>query len=282
MNLHWCSLILWTSKLYFYPVQSFTFYSNARSSSWSFLSTSTSLDSVASATKSIADIKTEIETEIQSTSRGLSASTDQRAKIDLLVSELESKCPLNEPARSPLMGGKWIVDYTTAPPPSNGKLGPFVGIARQIIDLDQETYTNYLSVPGEIEKEWLSARLEATFVEWNGELLEDDRNSNSGVKVTNQETEVKDIEPFKEGENWLEGITSFFQGQQGIKGGKASTPDYGADSWKVDFKSLTIKVFGFQLVRKEFDEGTSRVWKMSYLDDSGTRIGKSSSCFCQF
>lgn len=274
MNLHWCSLILWTSNLCFYPVQSFTFYSNARSSSWSFLSTSTSLDSVASATKSIADIKTEIETEIQSTSRGLSASTDKRAKIDSLVSELESKCPLNAPARSPMMGGKWIVDYTTAPPPSNGKLGPFVGIARQIIDLDQKTYTNYLSVPGDIEKEWLSARLEATFVEWNGELLEDDRNLNSGVKDTNQETEVKYIEPVKEEDNWLEGITSFFQRKEDVKGGKASTPDYGADSWKVDFKSLTIKVFGFQLIRKEFDEGTSRVWKMSYLDDSGTRIGK--------
>ena len=269
MNLHWCSVLFWTSNFYLYPVQSFTVYSNTRSSSWSFLSTSTSLDSVASATKSVADIKAEIETEIQSTSRGLSATPDQQAKIDSLVSELESKCPLNEPARSPLMGGKWIVDYTTAPPPSNGKLGPFVGVARQIIDLDKETYTNYLSVPGEIEKEWLSARLEATFVEWNGELLEDDRNSNSGVKEINQETEVKDIEPVKGGDNLLEVITSFFQPKKG-----ASKPDYGADSWKVDFKTLTIKVFGFQLVRKEFDEGTSRVWNMSYLDDSGTRIGK--------
>jgi len=161
MYLRLLSLVFWASSLYVHPVQSFIVSSHIRSSS--ALSVSTSLDSITSTTKSTTAIKAELETEIQSTSRGLSASSDQQAKIDSLVRELELKCPLNEPARSSLMEGKWIVDYTTAPPPSNGKLGPFVGIARQIIDLDQGTYTNYLSVPGDIEKEWLSARLEATF-----------------------------------------------------------------------------------------------------------------------
>lgn len=269
MYLRLLSLVFWASSLYVHPVQSFIVSSHIRSTS--ALSVSTSLDSITSTTKSTTAIKAELETEIQSTSRGLSASSDQQAKIDSLVRELELKCPLNEPARSSLMEGKWIVDYTTAPPPSNGKLGPFVGIARQIIDLDQGTYTNYLSVPGDIEKEWLSARLEATFEEWNGDILDDDRIIESDVQVATGAIEVEDIEPSKKGDNWLESLTSFFQGNES-SAGKTSKPDYGADSWKVDFKTITIKVFGFQLVRKEFDEGTSRVWKMSYLDDEGTRI----------
>jgi len=91
------------------------------------------------------------------------------------------------------------------------------------------------------------------------------------VQVATGAIEVEDIEPSKKGDNWLESLTSFFQGNES-SAGKTSKPDYGADSWKVDFKTITIKVFGFQLVRKEFDEGTSRVWKMSYLDDEGTRI----------
>jgi len=213
------------------------------------------------------DLKTEIENEIQSTKRGLQASPEKVAKIDSLVKSLEAICPYSEPARMPIMGGKWIVDYTTAPPPSNGKLGPFVGIARQIIDLDVGTYTNYLSVPGDIEKEWLSARLEATFVEWDGEILDDGERKENSVSSDDPD-EV--IETEETPSNWFQSIGSVFQQK------KTEQPslDYGADSWKVDFKTLTIKVFGFQLIQQSFAEGTSRVWKMSYLDDEGTRIGK--------
>ncbi len=216
---------------------------------------------------SVKDLKSEIQNEIKTTKRGINASPEKAAKIDNLVKLLEEQCPYAEPARQTSMQGKWIVDYTTAPPPSNGKLGPFVGIARQIIDLDNGTYTNYLSVPGDIGKEWLSAKLVATFEEWDGTLLSDgnEEESESFEKIADDNTEVEESSS-----NWLEAsIGSMFQQKNSNK----SSRDYGADSWKVDFKKLTIKVFGLELIKKTFS-GTSRIWKMSYLDDEGTRIGK--------
>lgn len=232
---------------------------------------STSMSSTAVSTEEIEGLKQQIENEIKTTKRGLSASPEQQTKIDSLVQSLESLCPYEEPARMPEMAGKWIVDYTTAPPPSNGKLGPFEGIARQIIDLDAGTYVNYLSVPGDIEKEFLSAKLEATFEEWDGNLLKDDR-----IKEDQDGsiTDVDDTEPTEEPpatKNWLQSITSIFEQQQKQPSQKTK-PDFGADSWKVDFKTLTIKLFGFKVLEKSFDEGTSRVWKMSYLDKDGTRV----------
>ncbi len=232
----------------------------------------TSLSSTGVSTEEIEDLKQQIENEIKTTKRGLSASPEQQTKIDSLVQSLESLCPYEEPARMPEMAGKWIVDYTTAPSPSNGKLGPFEGIARQIIDLDAGTYVNYLSVPGDIEKEFLSAKLEATFEEWDGKLLEDDqiKEEQDGI------ADIADVEPAEEEspattKNWLQSITSIFEPQQ-KEPSKKVRPDYGADSWKVDFKTLTIKLFGFKVLEKSFDEGTSRVWKMSYLDKDGTRV----------
>jgi len=227
---------------------------------------------ITDSTKTIEDLKFEIDNEIKSTKRGLSASPEQRTKIDSLVQSLESLCPYEEPARMPEMEGKWIVDYTTAPPPSNGKLGPFEGIARQIIDLDSGTYVNYLSVPGDIEKEFLSARLEATFEEWDGNLLPDDRvddagdGDNDGDDVPPDTVSKEPPMPTK----LLQSISSIFQRPD--ENVQESAPDYGANSWKVDFKTLTIKLFGFKVLEKSFDEGTSRVWKMSYLDKDGTRV----------
>jgi hypothetical protein len=226
---------------------------------------------IVDSTKTIEDLKFEIDNEIKSTQRGLSASPEQRTKIDSLVQSLESLCPYEEPARMPEMEGKWIVDYTTAPPPSNGKLGPFEGIARQIIDLDSGTYVNYLSVPGDIEKEFLSARLEATFEEWDGNLLPDDQinEANSESDDDDVPTDTVSKEPPMP-TKLLQSISSIFQRQD--ESIQKSAPDYGANSWKVDFKTLTIKLFGFKVLEKSFDEGTSRVWKMSYLDKDGTRV----------
>lgn len=228
--------------------------------------------SITESTEVIEDLKSQIKTEIKSTKRGLSASPEKRTKIDALVQSLESLCSYDEPARMPEMEGEWIVDYTTAPPPSNGKLGPFEGIARQIIDLDGRTYVNYLSVPGDIEKEILSAKLEATFEEWDGKLLKDDRISNdiddSRDGYGDETGSISNKRPAST--SWLQSITSIFQGQQ--QQYQESEPDYGANSWKVDFKTLTIKLFGFKILEKSFDEGTSRVWKMSYLDKDGTRV----------
>jgi hypothetical protein len=174
------------------------------------------------------------------------------------------------------------VQYTTAPPPSNGKLGPFVGVARQMIDLDKKTYTNYLSVPGDINKEWISARLEATFEEWDGEFLSSNSSSNSSesggddghnAKRVGDIINTADTITVRELQsNWMDSLAAimFRRGSDNSK----KPIDYGADSWKVDFKTLTIKIFGFPLIQKKFKTGTSRIWQMSYLDGTGTRIGK--------
>lgn len=234
------------------------------------ISLQNALGSTAESTEAIKDLKLEIEKEIKSTKRGLSATPEKKAQVDALVQKLESLCPYDEPARMPDMEGKWIVDYTTAPPPSNGKLGPFVGIARQIINLDDGTYVNYLSVPGDIEKEFLSAKLVATFEEWDGKLLKDDRIEIDDVGDDDDNFSDSSSNTVTTPTNWVESISSIFKPQPQQK--LESNPDYGADSWKVDFKTLTIKLFGFKLIEKSFDEGTSRVWKMSYLDKDGTRV----------
>ncbi len=229
----------------------------------------------ATSTSAANDLKTQIEKEFEGTNRGLNASPEKVSQIDALVQKLEAECPLPEPARSPLMGGKWIVDYTTAPPPSNGKLGPFAGIARQIIDLDAGTYSNYLSVPGDIEKEWLSATLVATFEEWDGVFLVDESKGDNepAEESSGEKFEGDALDSLSEGPSWLDVITSMFKGgDNDRKSGVNSKPDYGKQCWKVDFETLTIKAFGFPLINKKF-EGTSRVWKTSYLDQDGTKVG---------
>jgi hypothetical protein len=238
---------------------------------------------LSASTSTIDELKTQIENEISGTSRGLSVSGAQEESINTLIEELESACPLAEPARSPLMGGKWIVDYTTSPPPSNGKLGPFVGFARQIIDLDKGTYVNYLSVPGDIEKEWLSAKLEATFSEWDGTLLKDDRIKEDKDAIVDGDEENKDESATENKaeetqappkQDFFASLQSMFSGNgnSSSKPVKPETPDYGADSWLVNFDTLTIRAFGIPLITKKFDN-VSRIWKMSYLDDE-TRVGK--------
>eukprot|EP00984_Skeletonema_dohrnii_P029781 scaffold20663_cov184-Skeletonema_dohrnii-CCMP3373.AAC.1 len=103
--------------------------------------------------------------DVSSKGRSNNLSSTQRSQIASQLAHLESLCPLAEPARNPLMEGPWIVLYTDAPPPSNGQLGPFKGVAKQVIDLQKGTYKNELYVGGsgsdEDENAWLRAVLEA-------------------------------------------------------------------------------------------------------------------------
>lgn len=52
--------------------------------------------------------------------------------------------------------------------------------------------------------------------------------------------------------------------------------DWGARHWKVTFMKLTISVFGFPLVQKEFPPDTARVWRTTFLqgDVRVVRAGK--------
>ena len=51
-------------------------------------------------------------------------------------------------------------------------------------------------------------------------------------------------------------------GKIGDKNNK-KTADFGATSWKVDFKTITISLFGIPLLKNSFPENTARVWKMT-------------------
>lgn len=167
------------------------------------------------------------------TDKGRSASSSERAQIHSFLSDLESLCPLPEPARDPRMDGPWVVLYTDAPPPSNGRLGFLNGIAKQVIDLEGGRYRNELYVGGDgpdgDNGAWLTAVLDARWDEWDGVYLDDSASSSD------------------------DGV------------------DHGATTWKVDFESLTLSLLGNKLFEQKFKAGTSRTWKMTYLDDD-TRI----------
>jgi hypothetical protein len=47
--------------------------------------------------------------------------------------------------------------------------------------------------------------------------------------------------------------------------------DWGARYWKVTFLKLTISVFGFPLIQKDFPPDTARVWRTTYMRD-GVRV----------
>lgn len=199
--------------------------------------------SLSSATEAaaIAQAKQQIEQVISDTDKGRSSSLtpSQRSQILTKLTDLEAICPLDEPARDIRMNGPWIVMYTDAPPPSNGQLGPFKGVAKQVIDLKEGTYTNELYVGGkgkdEDENAWLSAVLMATWKEWDGVYLDHDSSETSAI------------------------------------GDDDKSVDYGATTWRVDFITLTLSLFQIPLFTQKFKAGTARTWKMTYLDDD-TRI----------
>ena len=56
--------------------------------------------------------------------------------------------------------GTWRVTHTTAPPPSNGRLGPLVGESFQVIESEGARYRNVLSVP---PNSWLAVTLRARY-----------------------------------------------------------------------------------------------------------------------
>jgi len=220
---------------------------------------STSLQSTSIITTDIPSLKSLIRKAIAPTNRGITATPSQKSEIEDLLQNLETCCPLKEPARDPRMEGKWRVQYSTAPAPSNGQLGPFLGVARQIIDLENGSYINKLEVE---PNEWLSAELKARWFEWDGKVLEADDIGDTSEDITNEQNPEENI--FSLLQSSLSKIIP--NPLNNNLSGKGTFTDYGATSWKVDFQSLSIRLFGISIVSKEF-ENTSRVWRMSYLDD---------------
>jgi hypothetical protein len=242
------------------------------------------------------DLKLRILKLIEPTKRGLSTTPTQRIDIEKEIRLLESICPIKEPARDIRMGGLWEVLYTTAPPPSNGQLGPFIGTANQKIDLDNGTYSNILEIGGSSSSEvgeetntsskkpWLTAVLTASWEEWDGTLLEE--KGDGGEKIWRDavvdvnDVNVNDDDDNNDNNNNNNPFTSFINNimNNNNKDGNANVIDYGATSWKVDFRTIIISLNLFDnnntnipLFKQQFSKGTSRVWRMSYLDND-TRI----------
>lgn len=173
-----------------------------------------------------------IEESIADTDRGRSLEPAQRTRVHSLLSDLEALCPLPEPARDARMEGPWIVLYTDAPPPSNGQLGFLKGVAKQVIDLTGRRYRNELYVGG------------------------GGADGDEGAWLT----AVLDAK-------WEEWDGAYLDDSDGV----AAAVDPGATTWKVDFESLTLSLFQVSIFTQQFKAGTSRTWRMSYLDDD-TRI----------
>ena len=148
---------------------------------------------------------------VEGTEKGLSCTDAQRAAVEAAVSALEACNPTTRPAASELQAGNWEVVYSTAPPPSNGSLGPFRGVAYQDINFADKSYVNVLSVP---PADWLGARLVADWAPAEGD--EDDR------------------------------------------------------VWIVSFREVSVRLLGFRLFTKTFDN-TTRVWDQTYVDED-TRV----------
>ena len=68
----------------------------------------------------------------------------------------------------------------------------------------------------------------------------------------------------------LDGIYEDWNGRVLDAPDELMTPalDWGARHWKVTFLRLTISVFGFPLIQKEFPPDTSRVWRTTYMADN--------------
>eukprot|EP00746_Dinoflagellata_sp_MGD_P060311 gnl/MRDRNA2_/MRDRNA2_256074_c0_seq1.p1 gnl/MRDRNA2_/MRDRNA2_256074_c0~~gnl/MRDRNA2_/MRDRNA2_256074_c0_seq1.p1 ORF type:complete len:231 (-),score=31.94 gnl/MRDRNA2_/MRDRNA2_256074_c0_seq1:8-607(-) len=135
------------------------------------------------------------------------ASDTQRARIEALTRDLERLNTTPNPAQSSSVAGTWRVRYSTAPPPSNGQLGPLFGEALQSINLDTGVYANELLI-GSPQKPWINAKLIA---DWD--------DMDDGI------------------------------------------------AWKVNFRKITLSFFGLDVFTKTFDEGTSRIWMTTYLDE---------------
>mmetsp|Transcript_14399 Transcript_14399/g.22487 ORF Transcript_14399/g.22487 Transcript_14399/m.22487 type:complete len:349 (-) Transcript_14399:162-1208(-) len=274
-------------------------YSSSSSSSLSLQKSSTttfglpmpssSSSSTSETTAAVSTMKDQIEDYVTLTDRGRSIESTEMETIDALLTKLESTNTLKEPTRSSLTGGSWTVGYTTAPPPSNGQLGPFRGIAQQVIDIEGRTYKNVLIVP---PNEWLKASLDAVWEEWDGEFIEDDEESISkwtGKKTGIEQEEESDpptateeIESPQQGEEIASSTTFLLDRMKGFFTGGGTTNetpmsteatiiDYGATCWRVTFDQLTISLFGTPIFTKKFDKGTQRIWRTTYLDET-TRI----------
>ena len=82
---------------------------------------------------------------------GLACSDAEAAELDEIICMLEAQNPTTAPAESALLDGTWRLVYTSTKGGSAGKLGPFVGSVKQVMDLssgDGPSYYNEVKLRG--------------------------------------------------------------------------------------------------------------------------------------
>lgn len=94
------------------------------------------------------------------TENGVKASGTKRLEIDSLVSELEKLNPSKQLTENKYLQGNWRLIYTTNDGSSAGKLGPFVGVVDQDIDLLNKKYVNYVKLGPNVVEGALTATWE--------------------------------------------------------------------------------------------------------------------------
>ena len=79
---------------------------------------------------------------------GLKCTPAEAAELEEIIGMLERQNPTQAPAESALMDGSWRLLYTSTKGGSAGKLGPFVGKVKQVMDHGAGTYCNVLQLRG--------------------------------------------------------------------------------------------------------------------------------------
>ena len=82
---------------------------------------------VSRADVNLPELKKSVLDNAKGTSQGIKASPATFDRVDRIVRAMEDYSPIEAPGDSRLIAGTWRVQFSNAPPPSNGQFGPFIG-----------------------------------------------------------------------------------------------------------------------------------------------------------
>jgi len=106
---------------------------------------------------SVTELKKSIRALAAPTSNGVTASATVQEEMAKLVLLLEKQNKEKKLTKTQMLDGNWRLLYTTNGGSSAGKLGPFVGVVDQDINLADGKYVNYVRLGGAIVEGALTA-----------------------------------------------------------------------------------------------------------------------------
>ncbi|CAM9748786.1 unnamed protein product [Ectocarpus sp. 4 AP-2014] len=193
----------------------------------------------------------------------------REARIEEVAKELNALNPTKDPARSPLLAGRWRMLYSTVPGPSSGRLGPFVGDVFQDIRPDEKRIINIL----ELGPSWALRVRECVRV-----ILARDEGYASqplllsgldgwGKRTSRPRAIAVCLCLHRSTRTNSAGTASRIQGAL-----EADVEVLDGNNWAISFDVVYNNFAGVK-VQKKFDPAVTerRIWSMTYLDD-GFRI----------